>query len=143
MSRTSIVQQPGNEFFARARFSGDEYGRTRSRRFLNQSPQIPHGMTAADKAVLAHGGGQLGLQVSPLLEHLMVITKLADLVRQSRIDEHIDTITRHDDVEVAQLTLGAMQKAAFLDPDLIPQIIDRAKGTFFDQLRTIEQQLPD
>ena len=99
MPRTSIVQQPGDEFFARACFSRNEYGRTRGRRLLNQSPQIPHGMAAADKAILAHGGGQLCFQVSPLLEHLMFAShhdsRAFDLGEIERRVEIVERTTFH------------------------------------------------
>ncbi len=81
------------------------------------------------------------LQKLPLVEYLNVITRLADLVRRSRIDEHIRNLRKKDNVEVAQVTLGPLANTAFLDPEIVPLVIEKAKETFFQQLRAIEQKL--
>lgn len=77
----------------------------------------------------------------PLVEYLSVIARVADLVRLSRIKEHVRSITTDPSVEVAVVTLGALQKSGFLNPEIIPTVIDKAKGTFFKELRSIEQRL--
>lgn len=77
----------------------------------------------------------------PVLELVGILTRLADLARRARIDEQIRVIGHDPYADVAEVNLPRLSKFNFLDPQIIPTVIDKARGTFFDQLLKIESEL--
>jgi hypothetical protein len=77
----------------------------------------------------------------PLLEFAGILARLADLVRRTRIDDQIQTINEDRNAYVAEINLSLLSKVNFLDPKIIPMVIDKARGSFFDQLLKLEARL--
>jgi predicted acylesterase/phospholipase RssA len=77
----------------------------------------------------------------PVLELVGILSRLADLARRARIDEQIRSINHDAHAYVAEVNLPRLSKFNFLDPQIIPTVIDKARGTFFDQLLKIESEL--
>lgn len=77
----------------------------------------------------------------PLLEFAGILARLADLVRRTRIDDQIQTINEDRNAYVAEINLPLLSKVNFLDPKIIPMVIDKARGSFFDQLVKLEARL--
>jgi hypothetical protein len=77
----------------------------------------------------------------PLLELVGFMTRLADLTRRARIDEQIRSIHHDPNAFVAEINLPRLSHVNFLDPQIIPIVIDKARGRFFSELLKIEAQL--
>jgi len=84
--------------------------------------------------------GHFLLKHLPLIQYLSVAARLADFVRQSRIDEQIGLLKKDPNVEVAEISLP-LQGLSILDPRSIPTVIERAHGSFLKQLMKIEDGL--
>jgi hypothetical protein len=84
--------------------------------------------------------GHFLLKHLPIVQYISVAAKLADFIRQSRIDEQIGVLKRDRNVFVAELSLP-LQGFSILDPRAIPSVIEKAHGTFLNQLMRIEDSL--
>ncbi|MFO1519454.1 MAG: patatin-like phospholipase family protein [bacterium] len=84
--------------------------------------------------------GHFLLRRFPVVKYLATAAKLADFVRQSRIDEQIQTIEKNPDASVVAISLP-MENFSVLDPKAIPTVIEKAHGTFLKQLLRIEDGL--
>ncbi len=78
----------------------------------------------------------------PFLELAGFLSRLADLARRARIDEQIRAIHHDPNAYVAEVSLPRLSMINFLDPRIIPVVIEKAHGTFLNQLLEIEQRLP-
>jgi hypothetical protein len=85
--------------------------------------------------------GHFLIKYLPVLELVSILTRLADLARRARIDDQIRAINADPDALVAEVNLPRLSKFNFLDPQIIPTVIDKARGTFFDQLLAVEAGL--
>jgi len=85
--------------------------------------------------------GDILLQHLPILELVTVLLRLADLMRRVRIDDSIKAINADPRATVVEVRLPKLSTYNFLNPQIIPTVIERARGTFYQQLLRIEQNL--
>ncbi|MCP5468091.1 MAG: patatin-like phospholipase family protein [Deltaproteobacteria bacterium] len=77
----------------------------------------------------------------PAIRLLQLFAKYTDLVRQGRIEEQKQYVLKNPHVKTIDLFLP-MGGTAVLDPIMIPQVIESAQTSFYNQLRSIEASLP-
>ncbi len=87
--------------------------------------------------------GHLFDKYIPFLELLSFLTGLADLARRARIDDQLREINSSPDSSVIEINLPRLLKLNFLDPQIIPSVIDTAHHIFPKQLMQIEASLPN
>jgi predicted acylesterase/phospholipase RssA len=85
--------------------------------------------------------GELLIKHLPMLEMSRILLRLLDLVRMTHIHDDIEFVSHDPNVTVAEVRLPKMSRHNFLNPLIIPTVIDKARGTFYDQLVSIEQKL--
>ena len=85
--------------------------------------------------------GHFVIKHLPVMELISTLARLVDLARRARIDDQIKAINTDHHALVAEVNLPPLSQFNFLDPQIIPAVIDRARGTFFDQLLSIEAKL--
>ncbi len=85
--------------------------------------------------------GHFLMKYIPVLELVSVLTRLTDLARRQRIDDQMRVINTDPHAFVAEVNLPRLSRFNFLDPQIIPTVIEKARGTFFDQLLKIEAEL--
>jgi len=85
--------------------------------------------------------GHFLMKYVPVLELVSVLTRLTDLARRQRIDDQVRVVNADRHAFVAEVNLPRLSRFNFLDPQIIPTVIDKARGTFFDQLLKIEAEL--
>ena len=77
----------------------------------------------------------------PIFEMGSILLRLVDLVRRVKVDEDISAINTDPDAKVVEMRLPKQSQYNFLNPQIIPVVIERARGTFFEQLLQIESKL--
>jgi hypothetical protein len=85
--------------------------------------------------------GELLIKHLPMLEMSRIFLRILDLVRMTHIHDDIKFVSHDPNVHVAEVRLPRMSRHNFLNPLIIPTVIDKARATFYDQLVSIEQKL--
>lgn len=85
--------------------------------------------------------GQALIKLLPVLEWGGVLLRLTDLIRRVRIDESVKAINIDPHAMAVEVRLPKLSRYNFLNPQIIPTVIDRARGSFYKQLQEIEAQL--
>ena len=85
--------------------------------------------------------GNILLRSLPILEFTGALLKLVDLVRQVRIDQQIKLVNNDRTATVVELKLPQLARQNFLDPKIIPTVLDKAREVFFRELLEIESKL--
>jgi hypothetical protein len=85
--------------------------------------------------------GRALIKLLPVLEWGGVLLRLTDLIRRVRIDECMKSINVDPNAMAVEVRLPKLSKYNFLNPQIIPTVIERARGTFYRQLQEIEAKL--
>ncbi len=76
----------------------------------------------------------------PMVEILSLVTQILEIIRSYRLQEHLDFLRDHKDIEVIELHMPQIAGSLF-NPKTIPTIIEKAQTSFMKQLSEVEKNL--